>query len=55
MRVSRIRVGAIDTNDDGSDGAAFTATKPPAPNVTATAAPTAAQRDLHALGRFVEG
>ena len=53
VRVSRMRVGSIDTNDDGSDDAAFTATIPPAPNVTATAAPTAAQRDRHAAPRVL--
>jgi hypothetical protein len=43
-----MRVGVIATNDDGSDDTALTATRLPAPNVTATAAPTAAQRDRHA-------
>ena len=54
VRVSRIRVGVIDTNDDGSDETASTATKPPAPNVTATAAPTAAHRDRHIPDRTRE-
>jgi hypothetical protein len=39
VRVSRMRVGVIDTNDDGAFDAALTATKPLAPNATATAAP----------------
>ncbi len=47
VRVSKIRVGVTDTNDDGSDDTASTATIDPAPNVTATAAPTAAHRDRH--------
>jgi hypothetical protein len=51
VRVSKIRVGVIATNDDGSDDPALTATRLPAPNVTATAAPTAAQRDRHARER----
>jgi hypothetical protein len=38
----------IGTNTDGSD-AARTEYKPPAPNVTATAAPIAAHRDRHNL------
>jgi hypothetical protein len=42
-----MRVGVTDTNDDGALDAASTATIETAPNVTATAAPTAAQRDLH--------
>jgi hypothetical protein len=45
--VSRTRSGTIDTNDDGGDPDADTRPIPaPAPNVTATAAPIAAQRDL---------
>jgi hypothetical protein len=51
VRVSKMRVGVIATNDDGSDDPALTATRLPAPNVTATAAPTAAQRDRHARER----
>ena len=45
MRVSSTRTGAIVTSADGAS-AAFTATRPAAPSVTATAAPNAAQRDL---------
>lgn len=46
IRVSSTRVGVIGTNTDGSD-AARTEIKPPAPNVTAIAAPIAAHRDRH--------
>ncbi|HYN34861.1 MAG TPA: hypothetical protein VES40_19710 [Ilumatobacteraceae bacterium] len=46
-RVSRTRTGSTVITDDAGPDAALTATIPPPPNVTATAAPTAAQRDLH--------
>ena len=46
-RVSKMRIGSIVITDDGALDAALTATIPPPPRVTATAAPTAAQRDLH--------
>ena len=45
--VSRTRTGSIVATTDGALDAAFTATKPPPPNVTATAAPIAAHRDRH--------
>ena len=47
VRVSRIRTGSMVTTDDGALDAAFATKIPPPPSVTATAAPIAAQRDLH--------
>jgi len=47
VRVSRTRSGVTVTTDDAGPDAAFTATRPPPPNVTATAAPIAAHRDRH--------
>ena len=51
VRESKMRTGSTVIVDDGSDEAASTAIIPPAPSVTATAAPTAAQRDRHAPDR----
>jgi len=51
--VSRIRTGAIDTVLLSGD-AAVAPINPPAPNVTATAAPIAAHLDLHMPDRPVE-
>jgi hypothetical protein len=47
VRVSRMRSGVTVTSDDAGPDVAFTATNPPPPNVTATAAPIAAHRDRH--------
>jgi len=47
VRVSRIRSGVTVTTDDAGLDAAFATNNPPPPNVTATAAPIAAHRDLH--------
>ena len=45
-RVSKSRQGVIDTNDDAAESAwAYNTNPPPAPSVTATAAPMAAQRE----------
>ncbi len=46
MRVSSTRTGLIGTNDEGAPAALVTKIPAP-PSVTATAAPTAAHRDLH--------
>src|SRR5680860_437980 len=51
VRVSRMRAGVIPTNEDGAVSAALTMASPPAPSVTATAAPTAAQRERHTPDR----
>jgi hypothetical protein len=45
-RVSKMRTGSIVTTDDGTLDAAFAANKPPAPNVTATAALLSSADDL---------
>jgi hypothetical protein len=48
-RVSSIRTGSTVTTADGSLEAALAKKAPPPPSATATAAPTAAHRDLHIL------
>ena len=44
LRESNTRTGSVDTAVESTLPAAFTAARPPAPNVTATAAPIAAHR-----------
>jgi hypothetical protein len=51
LRVSRMRIGSIVTTDDGGPSAALTVMSPPAPSVTATAAPIAAHLERHNRGR----
>jgi len=46
-RESNTRTGSVNTAVESTPPAAFTAARPPAPNVTATAAPIAAHRERH--------